>query len=190
MKEAILSEVYQHPLLKSDEIRQLMDAHQPRQFSKGELLYPRGKVLNEYLILEEGLIRSFTYDYRGEEITTDFFGQLEVVIEVLSLFQRTPLQEDIQALTDGQGWIIPYDTFQILFHTIPGFSEWGRLWMTNKLFQFKQRSIDMITLPAKERYLNILKNKPQIIKSAPLKHIASYLGITDTSLSRIRKDIT
>ncbi|MCL7988147.1 hypothetical protein M8998_09385 [Sphingobacterium sp. lm-10] len=95
----------------------------------------------------------------------------------------------MQAITDGSGWVLPYGIFQELFHAIPGFSEWGRLWMTNKLFQFKQRSIDIITLSARARYLNIIANKPQVIKYAPLKQIASYLGVTDTSLSRIRKDI-
>ncbi|MFD2743729.1 MULTISPECIES: Crp/Fnr family transcriptional regulator [Sphingobacterium] len=190
MKEIILSQVYQHPLISTEDLRRIIDAHEPRSFSKGEHLYKRGKVLNEYLVLESGLIRSFTHNYQGDEITTDFFGQYEVVIEVLSLFQRTALQEDLQALTDGCGWTISYDVFQELFHAIPGLSEWGRLWMTNKLFQFKQKSIDIITQSAKERYLDIVTNKPQIIRHAPLKQIASYLGITDTSLSRIRKDIS
>lgn len=189
MKKDILSQVYQHPLISADDLRRIVDAHHPRSFTKGELIYARGKVLNEYMVLESGLIRSFTHNYKGDEITTDFFGQHEVVIEVLSLFQRTPLQEDLHALTDGYGWVIPYATFQELYHTIPGFSEWGRLWMTNKLFQFKQKSIDIITQSAKKRYLDILANKPQIIRHAPLKQIASFLGITDTSLSRIRKDI-
>jgi cyclic nucleotide-binding protein len=47
----------------------------------------------------------------------------------------------------------------------------------------------MITLPAKERYMQFIKEKPSAIKHAPLKHIATYLGITDTSLSRIRKEV-
>lgn len=135
-------------------------------------------------------MRSFTYDFNGEDITTDFFCDGQVVIEVLSLFQRIPLQENLQALTDCKGWLIDYDTFQRLFHSIPGLTEWGRLWMTSKLFQFKQKSIDMITLSAKERYVQLIEERPLVIQNAPLKQIASYLGITDTSLSRIRKDIS
>ncbi|MFD2600341.1 Crp/Fnr family transcriptional regulator [Sphingobacterium corticis] len=189
MKEAILSQVYQHPLISKEDLARIIAAHKSITFRKGDSLYSRGQILNEYLILEEGLVRSFTHDFNGDEITIDFFGQHEVVIEVLSLFQRVPLQEEIQALSDGSGWVIDYDIFQELFHAIDGFSEWGRLWMTNKLFQFKQRSIDMITLSAKDRYLNILTTKPQIMQHVPLKQLASYLGITDTSLSRIRKDI-
>lgn len=190
MKETILSQVYQHPMITGVELTRIIDAHYKVAFKKGTTLFQSGQVLNEYVILQNGLVRSFTYDFAGEDITTDFFADHEVVIEVLSLFQRIPLQENIQALTDCSGWMIDYDTFQTLFHSIPGLTEWGRLWMTTKLFQFKQKSIDMITLSAKERYLQLIQGRPQVIQNAPLKHIASYLGITDTSLSRIRKDIS
>ena len=108
---------------------------------------------------------------------------------MLSLFQRTPAQENIQALTDCVGWQISYDDFQELFHSIAGLSEWGRYWMTGKLFQSKQRSLEIITTSAKDRYENLIKEKPQVILQSPLKYIASYLGITDTSFSRIRKEI-
>lgn len=189
MKDAILTQAYQHPLLSKQELQRIIDAHREVCFQKGETLFKKGQVLNAYMILESGLVRSFTYDFNGEDITTDFFCDHEVVIEVLSLFQRIPLQENIQALTDCKGWMVDYETFQELFHSIDGFPEWGRLWMTSKLFQFKQKSIDMITLSAKERYLQLIKDRPKVIQNAPLKQIASYLGITDTSLSRIRKEM-
>lgn len=54
---------------------------------------------------------------------------------------------------------------------------------------YEEASINMLTMNATDRYLNLLKERPQIIQQSPLKHIASYLGITDTSLSRIRKEI-
>jgi CRP-like cAMP-binding protein len=85
---------------------------------------------------------------------------------------------------------IYYDDFQELFHTIEGMREWGRMWFTFQLFQSRYQKIEMITETAKERYLKLLKEKPQIIQQAPLKQIATYLGITDTSLSRIRKEIS
>ena len=56
-------------------------------------------------------------------------------------------------------------------------------------FSMKQRSLDMVTLSATKRYLNLMEQKPDVVKFAPLKQIASYLGVTDTSLSRIRKEL-
>jgi len=61
--------------------------------------------------------------------------------------------------------------------------------MSQELFTFKQRSVEMFTLSATKRYLNLLQQKQQVIQLAPLKQIASYLGVTDTSLSRIRKEL-
>ena len=141
------------------------------------------------MILESGLMRSFAYNYQGRDITMDFFCPHDIVIEVLSLFQQTPAQENIQALTDCVCWKIELNVFQELFHTIRGFPEWGRLWMTGRLFHFKQRSVEMVTVSAKERYMKLIREKPQVIRHSPMKHIASYLGITDTSFSRIRKEI-
>lgn len=189
MELSLLHHIYQHPLINDAELQQIVDAHQKVSFRKGDFILKEGKTAHSYLVLEEGLIRSFAHNYDGEEITIDFFTQGELVIDVLSLFQRIPTQENMQALTDCQCWQIDFEIFQSLFHSITGFAEWGRYWMTGKLFHFKQRAIEIATLPTKERYLTLLKEKPEIIRQAPLKHIATYLGVTDSSLSRIRKEI-
>lgn len=190
MKNELLSRAYQHPLIHPEELDKIIAAHQRVSYKKGDIILEKGAISNSYLILESGLMRSFVFDYNANDITTDFFSDGEIVIEVLSLFQRVPSQENIVALTDCDCWEIKYDIFQELFHSIPGFTEWGRLWMTGRLFHFKQRSIEMVTVSAKERYLQLIQERPQILKNSPLKHIASYLGITDTSFSRIRKEIS
>lgn len=190
MKKELLSQVYSHPLISATELDKIINAHQKVSYKKGDFILKKGEISNGYLILESGLMRSFAFDYNGNDITIDFFSGHEVVIEVLSLFQRVPTQENIQALSDCTCWKIEYDVFQELYHSIAGFSEWGRLWMTGSLFHFKQRSLEMVTISAKERYMNLLREKPQVILHSPLKHIASYLGITDTSFSRIRKEIS
>jgi len=62
--------------------------------------------------------------------------------------------------------------------------------MSNALFEHRKRSIAMITEPASNRYLRLVKAYPEIIESVPLKHIATYLGITDFSLSRIKRELS
>ncbi len=190
MKNEWFAQVYQHPLLGASEVLKIQEAHYEVRFKKGDYILKKGEISQGYLILQSGLMRSFAWDYNGDDITTDFFSDNEVVIDVLSLFQRIPSQENIQALTDCICWKINYETFQELYHTIPGFSEWGRLWMTNRMFHFKQRMVEMVTLSAKDRYLQLIKEKPNLLLQAPLKYIARYLGITDTSFSRIRKEIS
>ena len=72
---------------------------------------------------------------------------------------------------------------------IEAFREIGRTRLINNYFELKNHSVSVITDPAKERYLNLIKTKPSIVQNVPLKQIATYLGITDTSLSRIRNEI-
>ena len=79
--------------------------------------------------------------------------------------------------------------FQELFNSIKGFRESGRTRFAKSYLELKTNRLSIISHTAKERYLMLLKKHPEIINNAPLKHIASYLGITDTSLSRIRKEI-
>ena len=182
--------IYVHPLLTGDDLEKLSLAHERVIYKKGDLLLKQGQVANEYAIIESGLIRSFVYDYNGNDITTNFFSDNEIVIEVSSLFQRIPSQEVIQAITDCVCWKINFAVFQQLYHTMPGFNEWGRGWMASQLFHFKQRSVSIFTHSAMDRYINLITQKPQILQQAPLMQVATYLGITNSSLSRIRKTVS
>lgn len=181
---------YQYPLLTERDMDQIASAHKLVNIEKGHLIWKEGKIAHQYYLLEKGLIRSYVYDYEGNEITTAFFSENDIVIIPASLFQRIPSEENLQAITDCVLWQINFDAFQQLFHEIAGFREWGRLWFTNQLFALKQRTLDMVRQTATNRYIKLMQEKPQIVQYAPLKQIASYLGITDTSLSRIRKEIT
>ncbi|QQS96546.1 Crp/Fnr family transcriptional regulator [Sphingobacterium spiritivorum] len=180
--------VYRNSAIEAKDLKNISSRHELIHFSKGDMILKEGKLTHEYYLLESGLVRSYVHDYEGNEITTDFFGDNEIVIDVTSLFLKIPSQENIQCLTDCKAWKLDYDTFQMLYHTIPAFNEWGRAWMTYALHIMKKRSIDMVSLSALQRYNQLIVSKPQIFQFAPLKHIASYLGVTDTSLSRIRKE--
>jgi CRP/FNR family transcriptional regulator, anaerobic regulatory protein len=189
MNNALLSQVYQHPLFKASDLEIIFKAHTKIHLKKGEFILKESDISDAYYILETGMIRSYVLDNENNEITTNFYCDNEIAIEVLSLFKRIPSQENMHALTDCIAWKIEYDTFQKFFESIPGFTEWGRSWFTMALFATKQHSLSMIMHTAKDRYLQLIKLKPIVAQQAPLKYIATYLGITDTSLSRIRKEI-
>ena len=158
-------------------------------FNKSDFLLKEGQVCNDFLFLETGFLRAFTFDTEANEITTNFYRQNSIVFEVASYFKRTPTQENIQALTDCCCWKINYDQFQSLFHSIQEFREFGRTNLVNGFIALKERTMSMINSTAEERYEHLINTRPDIFQNVPLKYIASYLGITDTSLSRIRKDI-
>ena len=185
----IFKQVYQHFLLSEADIETIKLYHKKVSFKKGEFLLKEDEIADEYYLLEKGLVRAFVLDFDNNETTTEFFCENEIVIVPSSLFQRMPSKENLQTLTDCTLWKIDFEKFQELFHSIEGMREWGRAWFTFQLFTMKQRSLEMITETAKNRYLKLMKDKPEILLNAPLKQIATFLGITDTSLSRIRKEI-
>ncbi len=185
-----LENIYKTYPFTNDELALIIKSHHKIKFKKGDFFLQQEQISDGYLILESGLMRSFVYNFNENDITTNFFSNDEIVIEVSSLFQRIKTKENIEALTDCVCWKIDFDVFQLLYHSIPNFSEWGRAWMSNELFNFKQRSVSIITDSATDRYKTLVQQKPQVILNAPLKHIATYLGVTNSSLSRIRKEIS
>lgn len=189
MNTSIFENIYNHPNIKKEDYKNIMDAHTKVKFVKNEIILNEGKISNEYFLIKKGLFRSFVIDYKGNEITTDFFSPNDILIEVASLFLRIPSKETIQTLTDCEVYKINFNDFQKLYSTIEGFTEWGRTWMSQQLFIAKHRAVNMHTQSASQRYLELMNQNPQIIKEVPLKYIATYLGITDTSLSRIRKEV-
>jgi CRP-like cAMP-binding protein len=184
-----LHSIYQHPLITTSDMETICSAHKKVDFLKGDFLLKKGDVASSYICVEQGIVRSYVYDYDGNDITTGFIGTSQLAIDVVSLFHQIPTVEYFQALTDCSCYVISFEEFQTLYHSIKGFNEWGRSWMSESLFKLKQRTIAMITDSAAERYCTLRSQHPQILQQAPLKYIASYLGITDTSLSRIRKEL-
>jgi CRP-like cAMP-binding protein len=173
--------------IKAKEIAEYFEA---KEILKGNLFLKQGQVSNEYLVLEKGFMRAYSFDPYGNEITTAFHSSFYPVFEVASFFNRIPSRETIQALTDCYGWFITYEQLNTLFHTIPEFRDFGRSILVKGFASLKTRMLSMITETAEERYTSLMQSSPEIFQQAALKQIASYLGITDTSLSRIRKEMT
>ena len=165
----------------------IADQFELKELNKGDRFIKAGRVPNEYMFLEKGFLRSFVIDTEGNEVTLNFYSSNNVVFEVASFFQRQPSQETYEATTDCIGWILTYEKLNHLFHALPEFREFGRAMLVKGFIAFKLRTLSMINKTAEERYAILLQSNPEIFEHASLKHIASYLGITDTSLSRIRK---
>ena len=160
----------------------------PKAIKRNEYLFKEGRICNDYYFLENGFIRAFAHDTEGNDVTTNFYSANQVVFEVSSFFNRTISKENYQALVDCDGWFITYEQLNKLFHSMQEFRDFGRSILVRGFSALKIRMLSMITETAEQRYDALLKSNPEIFKYAALKHIASYLGITDTSLSRIRKE--
>ncbi|MDE3144832.1 MAG: Crp/Fnr family transcriptional regulator [Bacteroidota bacterium] len=191
MYKELLTNFIRNNLPVSKQILDNIAEHfEERVFNKNDYFLKEGKISNDYLFLEEGFMRAFTFDVNGNEVTTYFYSKNRVVFEASSFFMRTISTENIQAVTNCKGFSITYDKLNMLFHSVPEFREFGRTMLVKEFVAFKQRTLAMINKSAEERYANLINSNKEIFQHAQLKHIASYLGITDTSLSRIRKEFS
>ena len=170
--------------------KEIADRFKEKTIGKNEFLLVEGKTCNEFHFLDNGFLRSYTYDVKGVEITTNFYADEQVVCEMFSFFKQVPSQENFQALTECKTWYISFAELQVAFHSMPDFREFGRSMLVSAYAELKQRMLSMLHDTAEQRYNLLIGSNPDVFQHATLKYIASYLGVTNTSLSRIRKEIT
>lgn len=175
---------------KPDEYEAIIAKFKQVRFEKNDFIIREGNTANYYWFLESGYVRSYAIDTEGNDISTGFCCAGDIVIDWPSFFMRKPTRENFVAITDCVCWQLDFESFQQLFHSIAAFREAGRARLVASYFQLKQHDISMIADDAKVRYMRLIAEKPEIIQNVSLKHIASYLGVTDTSLSRIRKELS
>ncbi len=186
--EKLINLFYSTNLVSLANAKEIADQFIPKQILKNQFHLSEGQLCDEYLFLETGFMRAYAHNLDGNEVTTNFYSGNQLVFEVSSFFNRTRSKENVQALTDCKGFFISYQQLNMLFHTLPEFRDFGRSILVKGFASLKNRVLSMITETAEERYVQLIKTNPEIFQYAPLKYIASYLGITDTSLSRIRKE--
>lgn len=139
--------------------------------------------------LEKGYVRSYILNEDNEEITTNIYAAPCFVNDFLSFFRQQPTKEVYQTITDCSFWETGLENVQHNFHNIPEFREFSRLLFVLNYYHIHDRLIEMASQKASTRYFNLMKKDPEIFQHVPLKIIASYLGIKDSSLSRIRRGI-
>ena len=184
-----LSQIFSSNGITKEELKIILPMYKKVTISKNDYLLNQGTVEKKYWFVESGFIRSYIIDTEGNDITFNLYTSGDVVIDYPSFFFLLPTRENIQALTDCVCWEIDFASFQELFNSISNYREQQRGLLVGSYFGLKEHSISLIADQAKERYLKLLKSKPHIVQNVSLKHIATFLGITDTSLSRIRKEI-
>lgn len=174
--------------IATDKAIEIAGCFKEKIIAKNNFLLVEGKLCEEFCFLEKGFIWSSTFDINNNNITTNFYSGQQVVCELYSFFKQIPTKENFQALTDCQIWYITFDELQVAFHSMPEFREFGRSMLVTAYAELKQRMLSMLHNTAEERYALLIEQSPDIFQNAPLKIIASYLGITNTSLSRIRRE--
>lgn len=136
--------------------------------------------------VESGLTRSF-WLVDGEEITTSFSVEGGIVFSMDELYYNRPSEEFVETMEPVKTFRISIDTLQQLLATDIDLSNWGRIIHQNEYRRLHRSHKERLTLPARERYEEFCRQFPQVSRRANLAYIASYLGITPATLSRLRR---
>lgn len=160
-----------------------------KRFDKGSYIVEQGKTCKHLYFIKSGFLRGFYYQDNGKEITSWFAFENETVTSMYSFISQKPSFETIEVLEDSTLFEISYQNVQFLFKKYPEFNLIGRILTEKYYIELEERTMSLQFQTATERYLNLLQQQPQLLQKASLGMIASYLGISQETLSRIRKKI-
>ena len=157
---------------------------------KGDFLLQRGQVCKQMSFVNLGSLRTFYFNNKGKEITHCFRTKNTFI----SSFKSFILQElsllSIMALEETELIVIDYDTLQKLYSTSITWQNIGRLLTERAYIEMEEYASVLNNESAKEKYLRLINEHGEILQKASVEHVATYLGVTRRTLSRIRKEIS
>jgi len=150
-----------------------------------EYLLKAGQICTNIYFVSKGLLRCF-YNRDDIQISSWFMKEGDVIISVESFFQQTPSYESIQALENCELYYITNAELQDVYQRYPEFNFIGRV-LTEKYYTLSEQRLYSLRMQrSQERYEYMLKHHPEFILRVPAKYLASYLGITEVTLSKIK----
>lgn len=152
---------------------------------KKDFLLKKGHISKDICFINKGLLRCF-YMIDDKEVSSWFMKEGDVIISVESFFKQCESFESIQALDDCVLYYITYSELQFTYRNFPEFNFVGRV-LTERYYTLsEQRLYSMRMKKAQDRYGYLMEYHPELIQRVPSKFIASYLGITEVTLSNIK----
>lgn len=184
MKEFI-AYILQFGHLNQQQIDLISKKARELELHKEEYFLEAGKVLKQVGFIMDGIIRVFYYNKKGEEITKIFIEENHLLFHL----NNAPSSEYIQAVTDCKLLVFSNEDWEEIANTIVGWEHIIQKIISKALAEKLERVSPLVSQDATTRYLEFLEKYPMLANRIPLSYIASYLGITQQSLSRIRKNI-
>jgi len=170
----------------SDGCRQMLCEHLiRRELSKKAYLLKAGHVCRSICFIKQGLLRCF-YIKEDQEVCSWFMMEGDVITSVESFFYQKESYESIQAIEDCEVFCIEHAQLEHIYRHFPEFNFISRVLLQKYYTLSEQRLYSLRMQRSQERYQYLLQHYPELILRVPAKYLASYLGISEETLSRIR----
>lgn len=192
--EALMARVEQAvlPLVPSEMSKwELRSGAIHRAYQKGQHLLRAGDDANEVFFIHKGLIRYYFHDPvdDGQERTGQFFDEGTVVTDAESFLTQSAAVQSFEALELSSIVALPRSVLYAAYDLDHAMERFGRLMLEEALIGSQRRASRLLTLQPEERYKTFVRTRPEVARRVPQYLIASYLGLTPESLSRIRRRI-
>ncbi len=189
MFELLYKKVSETISISTEEFELCKTLFQPKKIRKKRFLLEEGEISKHTIFVEKGLLRSYTVDEKGNEHTLQFASDGWWMGDLYSFFTNEPSMYNIEALEDSELLMITLPSWEELLQKVPAFERYFRIIIQNNLVATQRRLMGNMSETAEEKYLNLLHTYPDIVLRVPQHMIASYLGITRETLSRIRNHL-
>lgn len=171
-----------------DEMEIIMAHFKPMVIPASEYFVDEGLVCNSIGFITKGYVRTF-YEINDQEVTTMVLGKHNIVTAHTSFTLQRPSMSYIQAINDCELLVMSYQSMQKLYDRFPKWERLGRL-ITEQVYGYMEgRVVDYLSLSPEDRYRKMLTHDAKLLKHVPLRYIASMLGVTPETLSRIRNKV-
>ncbi len=159
-----------------------------KKVSKGEVLIRGGQTVNKTFFVTQGSLRSFCVDKEGKEHTLQFAIKDWWISDFIAIYNNEPASLTVECITDAT--VIEFNAQKLdeIYLQFPEFEAFQRKNLERHVVSLHKRILNQLQLTALERYNLFLEQYPNIEQHVPNYHIASYLGITQQSLSRVRAE--
>ncbi len=185
----ILENISKHIDLTNGEAEYFISLLKQRTLARREFLLHSGDIARHETFVVKGLLRAYTVNDSGYEHVVMFASEGWWISDLYSFLTQTPGSQNIDALEETEVLQIEKTDLEKLYLRIPKFDRFFRILLQNAFVANQQRILAAISQSAEEQYLAFIKKYPSLEQRVPLHQVASYLGITPETVSRIRRSI-
>jgi CRP-like cAMP-binding protein len=186
--QALIDILKSYEILSEQAINAFVSKTNFEEHSKGTILLKQGEYCKNIYLIKKGFARGF-YLKNGKDITTWFAKENDILTSLYAFITQKQSFESIELLDSTSLYRISYENLQSLYREFPEINTLGRLLTENYYVELEERTLSLQFDSAKKRYSKLLETQPSILQKSSLGQIASYLGMSQETLSRIRGNI-
>jgi len=183
--EQLIQNIQDYISLNKKEIELLSNAVEKRMFSKNDIIFTEGNVAEDIYFVTKGCVRLF-YTVDGTDKTAFFYTEGQFICAGESYTYNIPAVENYQAVEDTELLIFSKPKIDILLKEVPSIEVIARIAAENELITCQKVIASFVTKSAEERYIDLLDNQEEFFQRVPQQYIASFLGVSPETLSRIK----